>query len=1095
MKRVAVVLLALGGLLALPASAGAQEITGTITGLVIDSTGAVIPGVSVKVRNMETNIALHPVTDATGIYVAPLLRPGRYEVTVEQQGFKTAIKKDIELHVNDRLRIDMILEAGNIAETVTVVAETPIVQTQSSEVSTLISPMQVEKMPLNGRNIVQLVALQPGVTSNLGSQLFVGLGSLTSVFVNGNRASQNNWMVDGADNNDVGSNLALINYVNADAVGEIKILRSNYSAEFGRSGGGQVNVVTKSGTNTIKGSAFEFYRNDRLDGINFFSTVDFDGDGKRDAAPLKYNNFGATIGGPIQKDKLFFFWGSEFRRIKQVRGGGVQNTRVATVKQRAGDFSEFPSVVIKDPLTGVPFQGNVIPGDRINPLARALLDRFPSPNADPSVLGSNRNFSVSTPQKRDFREELARVDYRINASHSIYARFINDTIPSEEPFGEIFGTFNAAFPGIANTKTDNPGRSFVATWNWVLGSTKVNELSFNYSRGAILSEITGNAARTAAIPKVFTGGPGDDLLPGISFGSGGYGGWDFFGPYDNTYGSYRAKETLSWLLGRHSLKAGVLASWEFKNENAGGGTNGAFAFPGTSSSAFTSSGDAFADFLLGRASSYSEKNVDITSHLRFQMYEGFVQDDWRLKSNFTLNLGVRWSAILQPLDTGDILNNFDPTVFNQAKAYKIGSDNNRVLDGTGDPLNGLIIAGKNSPFGRRVTKTYWNNFGPRLGFSWDPFKDGKTAVRGGYGMYYDRTLVGIALQNAFVNPPFVVNAVFTAAGASVPTLSNPQAGALRNNEALVVALNAMSTEFKIPTTHQFSIGMQRELPMAVTADVSFVGSRGNNLLRAYDINQTPAGTVSPTNAARPYRGYGNITLRATDATSTYKSLQVSLTRRWRQGVQVSMNYTASKAISDSSSDRSDLVQDINNKGAERAVTNYDRTHVFGVHYAVEMPWLRNTESSLLYNIAGGWEIDGSTRYMTGVPLTITMSANTSNSFGNITRRPDMIGDPEGPQTIAQWFNTAAFAAPAANTFGNAPRSVVRGPGSAVTDVALVKKFRTNSRVQLQFRAEAFNAFNSTLFGGIGTVLGTPSFGRITSAGDPRMVQLGFRLNF
>jgi hypothetical protein len=1095
MRRVLALVSILGGLLAIPGAAQAQEITGTITGLVIDSTGAIVPGAAVKVRNMETNLTLRPITDATGIYVAPLLPPGRYEVSVEHPGFKTVVKQDFELHVNDRLRVDIILEAGNVAETVTVVGVSPVVQTQTSEVSTLINATQVEKMPLNGRNIVQFVAMQPGVSSGLGSTLFVGLGSLVSVYVNGNRASQNNWMVDGTDNNDVGSNLALINYVNVDAVGEIKILRSNYSAEFGRSGGGQVNVVTKAGTNNLRGSVFEFVRNDAFDSINYFSTIDYNGDGKRDAAPLRYNNFGGTIGFPIVKDKLFLFWGEEFRRIRQVRGGGVQNTRVPTVGQRAGDFSEFP-VVIKDPLTGLQFPGNVIPDNRIDPLARQLLDRFPLPNANPNVLGGNLNFSTGTPQVRNFREELVRVDYRLGLNHSIYGRFINDTIPSEEPFGEIFGSNNAAFPGIANTKTDNPGRSFVGTWNWIIGSTKVNELAFNYSRGAILSQITGNAQRDVAIPKVFSGTPGDDILPGISFGAGGYGGFNFFGPYDNTYRSYRIKETLNWVTGPHALRMGLLGSWEFKNENAASGTNGAFNFPGTSSSAFTSTGDALADFMLGRSNSYSENNVDIASHLRFQMYEGFVQDDWRVKSNLTLNLGVRWSAILQPYDTEDILDNFDPSVFDPNKAYKIGSDNNRVLDGTGDPLNGLIIAGQNSPYGRRVTKSYWNDFGPRIGFSWDPFSDGKTAVRGGYGKYFDRTLVGIALQNAFVNPPFVYAAVFSAAGGNGPTLGNPQAGAQRNNEAIVVSLNAMSTDFKIPTTHQYSVGVQRELFYGFNLDVAYVGSQGRNLLRAYDINQTPAGTLSPTNAARPYRGYGNITLRATDATSSYNSLQMSVLRRWAQGVQINVNYTLSKAVSDSSSDRSDLAQNIKNLAAERAVTSYDRTHIFGVHYAIELPFYRNTDKTWLYNIAGGWEIDGSTRYATGVPLTIIQSANSMNSYGNIQRRPDLVGDPSGPQTVAQWFNTAAFAQPAANTFGSSPRSVVRGPHANVTDLALVKKFRTGTRFQLQFRIEAFNVFDTTQFTGVGTNLGTPAqFGRLLTAGDPRLIQLGMKINF
>ena len=355
-------------------------------------------------------------------------------------------------------------------------------------------------MPLNGRNLIQLVAMQPGVASNLPSTLGVGLQSLQLVYVNGMRASQNNWMVDGADNNDAGSNLGLINYVNVDAVSEVKILRANFNAEFGRSAGGQVSVVTKSGTNNLHGSLFEFYRDDALDARNMFSVLDFDGDGKADPAPLDYNNFGGTIGGPILRNKLFFFWGQEFRRMNIVRGGGVQNTRVPTERQRTGDFSEF-STVIRNPANGEAFTNNRIPDSMIDPLARALLDRFPLPNASAAQLGGNRNFSAATGQERNFREELVRIDYNYSNAHNFFGRFINDTIPSEEPFGEIFGTNQASFPGIANTKTDKPGRSFVGTWTWIVNPTMLNEVSYNYSRGGIFSDITGDAHATWRSPR------------------------------------------------------------------------------------------------------------------------------------------------------------------------------------------------------------------------------------------------------------------------------------------------------------------------------------------------------------------------------------------------------------------------------------------------------------------------------------------------------------------------------------------------------------------------------------------------------------------
>jgi hypothetical protein len=1071
----------------------AQEITGTITGSVTDQSGAAIPGLTVTVRNMGTNATQSVVTDENGVYVAALLPAGRYEVSLELAGFKRFVRSGLELSVNDRLGVNISLQPGDVSETVTVTASTPLVKTESSDVSTLINAKQVEQMPLNGRNVMSLVAMQPGVSSTLPSTVTVGLGNLTNVFVNGNRASQNNWMVDGADNNDAGSNLALINYVNVDTVREVNILRSNYSAEFGRNAGGQVNVVTKSGTNEFHGSLFEFMRSDTFDASPFFGTLDLDGDGKRDANPLDYHNFGGTVGGPLLRDKMFFFFGEEFRKIETMRGTGINITRTPTEAQRNGNFAGLP--VIVDPLTGQPFPGNVIPAGRIDPVARALAERFPAPNGE---FGGGRNFSAETLSQRDFRQEFIRLDYRHSDAHNFYARFINDSIPTEEPFGEVFGTNFAAFPGIAATETNNPGRSFVTNWTWVLSSGMLNEVAYNYSRGAILSEVVGNAARAGNAPKIFTGAPGDAFMPGLVFNTGGYGNINFFGPYDNTFGSHRFKDTVTWLRGSHALKFGTLLSWEFKNENGASGTNGAFTFPGSTSAAFTSTGDAFADFLLGRALNYSETNIDITSHLRYQMYEFFTQDDWTVTPNLTLNLGLRYSLILQPTDTENVLTNFDPSAFDPNRAYQIDAANNRV-PGTGDPLNGLVVAGVNSPYGDRITQTDKTNFGPRAGFAWDVTGDGRTAVRGGYGLYYDRTLVGIALQNAFVNPPFAFNAVFNAAGTSVPTLSNPGAGAQRNNEALVPGLIAMSPDFKTPRVHQYSLGVQRQLPWNFVADVAYVGAQGRNLLRTIDINRTNAGAPANFNSVRPFRGYGNIQFRETTATSAYNSLQASVSRRFQDGLLLNVNYTLSRAVSDSSSDRNaaDFPQYQGDLASERAVTAYDRTHIFGAHYVWELPFFADRDNRLLYNTLGGWQISGSTKIATGIPLTVTTQVNSANSFGQgATLRPDLTGDPEdAPGTVERFFNTAAFTQPAANRFGNAPRSVIRLPYQNVTDLGLFKNFEVGARVALQFRAEMFNVFNRTNFTNANTIMGNPAFGRLTTALEPRLIQFGIRATF
>jgi hypothetical protein len=1085
----------------LQAGVWAQETTGTITGFVKDATGAVVPDVEVVVRNMNTGVERRVKSQADGEYTVTLLPIGIYQVTVETAGFKKYSAEGIKLSVNDRLRVDIALQVGAITETITVVGEAPVVQTESAEVGTVITGTLVKEMPLNGRSLYQLVALQPGVSAGgaiVSGRVGVGLDNLASINVNGARAAQNNWLIDGGDNVDTGSNLAVINYVSVDAVSEFKILRGNYSAEFGRNGGGQINVVTKSGTNSFHGGAFEFWRNNILDARNFFSTLDRDGDRKADPAILRYNNFGWNIGGPVKKDKLFFFFNQEVRRVRTVRGAGVVTTRVPTARQRQGDFSEFPSVVIRDPVTGQPFAGNVIPRDRLDPNALALLTVFPQPNADPAVLGGQRNFQAAAPSGRNYREELVRIDYSFSDKHKFFGRYLHDSIPSTEPFGEIFGSNNAAFPGVADTKTNIPGRSVVAEWSWIPTSTMVNNVAFNYSRGAIVSEITGRASRSIQglnVPEIFPDNPGK-VLPGLAFGGGGgYGGFNFFGPYDNSYGSYRFKETLSVIKGRHALKFGYLYSWEFKNENAASGTNGSFNFPGTSSATFTSTGDALADFLLGRASSYSENNIDITSHLRYDMHEAFFQDDWKAKPNLTLNLGVRWSFVRQPFDTQNILNNFDPARFNPARAYQIDSAGNRV-PGTGDPLNGIYTAGKDSPFGRRIVESHPDTFGPRIGFSWDPFKDGKTAIRGGYGIYFDRTLVGIALQNAFVNPPFVVSAAFLSAGAAgTPTLANPSGGAARNQEAIVPSLISMSPDFQIPTTQHWSLGIQRELWWNLSIDASYVGNHGTHLLRAVRINQTPPGTTgTPTNAFARFRGFGTITERQTSAGSRYDSAQIGVNKRMSKGLQFGFAYTLSKVITDSPDDRTTIAQDVRNLSLDRGIASFDKTHIFVFNWLYEFPFFKGARKAV-YNVVGGWQVGGIYRAESGTPLTPAISPNRANSFFGGGQRPDIVGDPKGPKTIDRWFNTGAFVLPALNTFGNAGRSLFRGPGLNLWDISLYKNFKVTESVRMQFRAEFFNAWNHTNFAGVGATLAATTYGRITSALEPRQVQLGLRLDF
>src|SRR5262249_10481973 len=407
------------------------------------------------------------------------------------------------------------------------------------------------------------------------------------------------------------------------------------------------------------------------------------------------------------------------------------------------------------------------------------------------------------------------------------------------------------------------------------------------------------------------------------------------------------------------------------------------------------------------------------------------------------------------------------------------------------------------PYGKYVTRAHWNTAGSRLGFSWDPFSKGKTVIRGGYGTYFDRTLSGTALQNAFVNPPFVTSALFTSTLTSVPTLSNPSAGAQRNNEILIPTIISIGPEFDVPTTQQWSFGVQQELPWKTLLDVSYVGNHGTHLLREVRINQTPAGSVgAPSTRFATFRGYGLIRERQTTASSRYDSLQVGVTKRMSQGVELAGAYTWSKVLTDSPSDRSDFPQNVRNLAGERGIADFDKTHIFVLSGIYELPFFKQG-NKLLYNTLGGWQLGGIFRAESGRALTVLQSGNSANSFFGGSIRPNVIGDLRGPESRLAWFNTAAFAAPAPNTFGNAVRGIIRGPGILLTDLAIYKNFRPTERVGMQFRAELFNSLNHTNWNTIGTnatfnaagVQTNADFGKVLTALEPRQIQLGLKLNF
>jgi len=1135
----------------------AQETTGNIAGHVTDPSGAAVIGAQITISDPERGFQRTFQTTGEGTYTATLLPSGTYTLTVESTGFKKYVQEGVVVNVNDRRAIDVALETGQVSETVNVSSDAPLIQEGPTQQG-LVNGNQIRQLPLNTRNFAQLATLSAGVTSGSSGQLGFGALSVVSLSINGGRTSAVNYLVDGARNVDTGSNLTLLTVPSVDAISEFTILTSNYAPEFGRNGGGVINVVTRSGTNDFHGTLYEFLRNDKLNARNPFqqtplANLNTASGTPRFKAPLRYNDFGYTIGGPVfaprfgeggksfynGRNKTFFFFSQEFRKTRSF------NTAVGTVPSNAQRAGLFTNRII-DPQTGQPFPQNaagqfVVPTSRFDPNSVAILNLLPTPNE--SLGGVFNRFRRSVGVASNFRQEIARFDHNFTSTTNFTARYIRDDFARNDPGGNVFSDpfilTNAAgtlYPNVASQQTTTPGENFVASLKFSPRATIVNEIAFDYAFNKIQSTFTGTGLRANApgftSPELFAGNL-QGALPSITFSSA-ISNLSFQSPQNIDNPSYTVRDNLNIVRGQHSFKFGTFLAREAKNENAGNALNGSFAF--SSARTAGSTGDDFGNFLLGLPSSYLEDQNEVRVQLRYNTYEFYGQDTWRVSPRLTLDYGARYSLFQNPIDQNNYLTSFRPDLYDPARAVRIDPISGNVIAGSGDRFDGIIFAGQNSPFGRRVQTNDHSTLGPRVGVSYDVFGTGSTVVRGGFGIYYDRTLVGIVEQNAFVNPN-----INTRVTIDNPLLSNPGAGTTRTTLP-VLSLSSTGNPFKAPRTYQYSASIQRQLFKDAALEVAYVGTAGRNLLRQVNINQPlpgardaltaqlrANGTIGSTafvslNAVRPFLGYGAINDRRTIATSDYNSLQVTFSKRFSRGLQYGAVYTFSKNLTDSSTDRSDIPQNPLNLRLERAVSQFDRTHVFTTNFVYELPIFRG-RTDAVGTALGGFQLSGIYTVQSGTPLTITQSITgvSPSAFNDplgtgSTLRPNLVGNPNGTRSITQYFNAAAFA-PAFFNYGTAGRSLVRGPGVNNFDFSVQKIFRFAETRNLQFRAEFFNIFNHTQYNNPGTTITfTPdptvavptgtlptqfvqnstslqTFGVITSTRDPRQIQFGLKFNF
>jgi Carboxypeptidase regulatory-like domain len=1120
------------------ASATWAQTTGQITGSVRDNTGAVVGGAKVTVADPGKGVSRTTTTNSEGEYLVSGLGAATYDLGVTAPGFKTFTAKGVVLQVGQKARVDVDLQVGAL-NTEVVVQGTQVaqVETQSSDLSGVVSGKQITQLQLNGRNFTQLITLVPGVSNQTGQdEGQVGIAGNISFSVNGGRVEYNNWELDGGDNMDNGSNDTLNVYPSIDAIGEFRVLTSNYGAQYGRNGSGTVEVETKSGTNSFHGDAYEFVRNDAFNAKNYFDSS---------VPPYKKNDWGYTIGGPLtipgvynkDRQKTFFFWSQEWRRDRVPNNF---NQQVPSIEERAGNFADqCPN---PDPEVGLANCPSVGANLTTQPeflqnaaVAQALLPLIPLPNQG---SGANSFFVTNVTQPTNWREELLRVDHNLTNNARLTFRYIHDSWQTIQPTplwtnGDTFPTIGTDFKG--------PGVSVVARLTNTFSPTLLNEFVFSYTTDHIILNATGLWKRPAGLPigDLF-GGNGQGFIPGISLTTDAYGGGFAEDPgyipngLYNSNPTYTYRDNVSKIVGTHNLQFGAYFVAGQKNEL--GGELGAGSIPGFltfDSSSDVTSGNAFADLLLGRIASFGQQDVRLKYYNRFKYLEPYFQDDWHVTSRLTLNLGLRVSLFGTYRDKQHFAFNFDPARYVQGQTSinddgtvsGLGSANpNGPLSVTNLP-NGIVQCGVTPGVPVSCMNGHLFNPAPRIGFAWDPAGNGKTAIRGGYGIFFEHANGNEGNTESLENSPPLAN---TLQQNNISGYANVGTGSLQGQ--LPLSVNSIPTKATWPYVQQWHLDVQRDLVKSTVLTLSYVGSKGTHLNRQTNINQlhsvplslnpflpgepllaldtadptAPFNTVcgdpavpssflvngQPVSPAiipnlavacgadpspfRPFQGYGDITFLGFKSSSIYHAFQTSL-RHQMGGLQFSLAYTYSHAIDDSSDRYDASFTDAYQPELERANSNFDQRHILNISYVYDLPFFKSP--GVANKVLGGWQFSGITSFQTGTPYSVLFSTVSDNAgLGNgvgSAARADIVGDPFSgiPKAPVESFGPAfgnpdAFVAPRGLTVGNSGRNVLTNPHRTNFDMALFKHFAITEHAGFEFRAEAFNIFNHTQWGNI-----------------------------
>lgn len=1066
-KRFLIVVL-IGMTLSLLAGALYAQGTATINGTVLDATSAAVPKASVILTEVQTGLQRTTTTSPQGYFTFMNLNPGIYALKVSLAGFNAWQQQNIVLSVAQHATFRPVLQVGNVTQTVEVTAASPLVTTSNSTISSLVNNRQIEQLPLNGRNALQLIALTPGVVSTGTNGQF---GVTQPAFaVSGGRDIDTNFFLDGATNMNP-FYADSINFPDPDALQEFSVLSRDYSAEYGR-GSTIVSAVTRSGTNKFHGSAFEFVRNTKLDSRPFFSA---------NRPVYKRNQFGGTLGGPIRHNKAFFFVSYQGTQVRGAPGSTTYSTMTAA--ERTGDFSALSKPII-DPTTGQPFNGNIIPPDRIQTQATTFVNKFlPSANLDQDAY----TFTPAT--KVSENQVIGKVDYQLTPHDSFSARYLFDNLPQDSS-SSLESVFAVSFPARY--------QSAAADYTHTFSSTLLNDVNLSYVRSAF---------GVAYLPPIFSladiGYPvsASNAISGLSSQSAltvsGYFNQALNSGTRDTMPTWYFHDDVAWVHNIHSIHAGVELYRNRINELQNYLTGGQLIFSGQFS------GNPAADFLLGDFSSY-EQIAGLTSRLHQTLSSLYVQDDIKLSREVTLNAGLRWDPVAgynsEDKQLATLLPGHQSTLFPLAP-------------------EGLLYPGDNGLPNNIVGKR-WNNFGPRLGVAWDVFGNGKTSVRAGAGIYYIPFTEGLTLNRFTLISPFTPDITVLGGNTSdlwaaapyngVDPFPFPTAGDLAGLKTLpfppFAGESSLALPFNTETANQWSFSVQQQLWRNAVLEVDYVGSSSSHLTTSYNSNPAVyipgASTVANTQSRRVYPQIGAVNAIGDILSSNYNALQVSFRQRYSHGLSLNSNYTYSKALGVVASEGagSNGPRDPNNFGLNYGPLSFDLRNNWVTDFLWRPTEGRKFSNRLLGAVAGGWGLTNIVTIQSGPPL--SLSSGVDNSFTGIgSDTPDQVGPWQYPggrsksQQIQEWFNPNAFVTNPVGTFGTLGMDALTSPGYWNWDAAVMRTFVPHEGYTLEFRGSFYNILNHANLGAPVSTLTSPAFGRIQSATNPRQIEFSLRLSF